>query len=256
MRKDKEIGKIYATNDYDKFHRYEWNRIPKQTTLKKIDKSVEENGWKVEPIIVNEEYGIYDGQHRWLYAKEHNLPLYYMIIPGLTKEDCQRMNAVRTSWLVSDYINFYASQGNTSYALLKALDSVYTSFDYGVLLYSLIGVSYGGGSIKMIQSGEFHCTTQQYNDAIDKLDYLTDLLPAIKSIKGRKTQLCWAIMFAYDLPEIDNERLSKVIKENCNNINPPVDTESALNELERIYNYNIKKKDKIVYLTTEWKKRK
>ena len=132
MKEDKEIGKIYETKEYDKFHRYEWNRVPKQNTLKKIDKSVEENGWKVEPIIVNEEYGIYDGQHRWLYAKEHNLPLYYTIIPGLTKEDCQRMNAVRTSWLVSDYINFYSAQGNTSYAMLKSLDGVYTSFDYGV----------------------------------------------------------------------------------------------------------------------------
>jgi hypothetical protein len=253
MKKDKEIGKIYESYDYDKFHRYEWNRVLNQNTLRKIDKSVQEDGWKKEPIIVNEEYGIYDGQHRYVYAKENKLPLYYIIIPGLTKEDCQRMNVARTSWVVRDYINFYSALGNTSYLMLANLDSKYP-FDYGVILYALIGMTYGGGT-KIIQNGKFECSSEQYNNAIEKLDYLTDLLYSIKAIKGRRTQLCWAIMYAYELPKIDKNRLAKVIKENCNHINPPVDMETALSEIERIYNYKINKENKI-FFTLEWKKNK
>ena len=252
--KDKEIGKIYETKDYEKFNKYDWNREINQSTLRKIDKSVQENGWKVEPIIVNKEFGIYDGQHRWVYAQENKLPLYYIIIPDITREDCQRMNAVRTSWKNQDYINFYAMQGNVDYLYLANLDKEFKSFDYGVLLYAIDKITYGGGTSKLIQSGNFKCSAQQYNEAIDKLDYLTNLFPFLKQIKGRRTQMCWAILFAYDLDNIDKERLAKVIKENCNMINPPVDTESALKELERIYNYNIKKKENIVYLLTEWKK--
>ena len=52
--KDKEIGKIYETKEYDKFKIYKWNRIINQNTINKIAKSVLENGWRVEPIIVNE----------------------------------------------------------------------------------------------------------------------------------------------------------------------------------------------------------
>lgn len=250
---DKEIGKIYETKDYEKFNKYDWNREINQSTLRKIDKSVQENGWRVEPIIVNEDYGIYDGQHRYMYAKENNLPVYYMIIKGLTKEDCQRMNAVRTSWKNQDYINFYAIQGNSSYLMLSSLDANYKNFDYGVLLYALNKTTYGGGTLKMLQSGSFECSKDNYIEATYKLDFLTNLLPYLKNIKGRRTQMCWAILFAYDLSGIDKERLSKVIKENCNSINPPVDVESAIKEIERIYNYKIRKEN-IVYLLTEWKK--
>lgn len=253
MNKDKEIGKIYETKDYDKFNKYDWNRNINKATLLKIERSVQENGWRVEPIIVNEEYGIYDGQHRYIYAKEHNLPLYYMVIPNLTREDCQRMNAIRTSWKNQDYIHFYAIQGNPSYLMLSSLDSTYTSFDYGVLLFALNKITYGGGTLKLIQSGNFTCTKEQYADAIDKLDFLTDLLPALKCIKGRRTQMCWAILFAYDLENVDKERLARVVNDNCNNINPPVDIESAIKELERVYNYKIRKEN-TVYLLTEWKK--
>lgn len=42
--KDKEIGKIYETKEYDKFKTYEWNRLINQNTLNKIAKSVLEMG--------------------------------------------------------------------------------------------------------------------------------------------------------------------------------------------------------------------
>ena len=253
--KDKEIGKIYETKEYEKFKIYEWNRNINVATINKINKSVTENGWRVEPIIVNEEYGVIDGQHRLKYASENNLPIYYMVIPGLTKNDCQMMNSIRSSWLVADYIEFYAIQGNSSYTMLLNLDSVYTNFNYGVLLYALNKEMYGGGSTKKIQAGTFTCTVDEYNSAIEKLDFLNNLLPYIKKVKGRKTQFCWAILFAYEQKDIDKERLEKVIIENCNNINPPADMETALKEIERIYNYKIKKEN-IVYLVTEWKKQR
>ena len=253
--KDKEIGKIYETKEYEKFKFYEWNRNINIATLNKISKSVIENGWRVEPIIVNEEYGVIDGQHRLKYASENDLPIYYMVIPGLTKDDCQMMNSIRSSWLAADYIKFYAIQGNSSYTMLLNLDSVYTNFNYGVLLYALNKEMYGGGSTKKIQDGTFSCTVDEYNSAIEKLDFLNNLLPYIKKVKGRKTQFCWAILFAYEQENIDKERLEKVIIENCNNINPPADMETALKEIERIYNYKIKKEN-IVYLVTEWKKQR
>ena len=125
-----------------------------------------------------------------MYAKENNLPLYYIIIPDITREDCQRMNAVRTSWKNQDYINFYAMQGNVNYLYLANLDKEFKSFDYGVLLYAINKITYGGGTLKLIQNGNFQCTANQYNEAIDKLDYLTNLFPYLKQIKGRRTQMC------------------------------------------------------------------
>ena len=51
------------------------------------------------------------------------------------------------------------------------------------------------------------------------------------------------------------DRLAKKIAENCNSINPPADMETALSELERIYNYKIRQENQL-YFVTEWKKQK
>ena len=255
MIKDKEIGKIYETKEYKKFHKYDWNRNISKNTMNKLKKSYEENGWKKEPIIINEEYGIIDGQHRFEFAQENDLPIYYMIIKGLTKEDCQIMNSVRTSWLVQDYIHFYAMQGNSSYIMLNSLNEMYDSFNLGIIMYAISNSAIGGSNQKTIANGDFKCTKKQYEDAIEVLDYLTTLKHSIKKIKGRKTQLCNAICWCYRNPKIDNTRLAMKLEENCNSFNPPVDIETALDEIERIYNYKIRKQN-IVYIKTEWKRQK
>lgn len=251
---DKEIGKIYQTKEYEKFIIYDWNRTIDKQTLNKIHKSVEEHGWKVEPIIVNEKYGIIDGQHRYTYAREHNLPVYYIVIKGLTKEDCQIMNSVRTSWKQQDYVNFYAMQGNKNYIFLKALDNMFDDFGLPVITYAINQDCYGGNTTKTLQNGSFECTNVQYNNATEILNYLNNLYEYIKKVPGRKTQLCMALTFCYNHPKIDNDRLAQKIIENCNTMSAIVDMETALKEVERIYNYNLKQKSKIVYILTEYKK--
>ena len=79
MSEEKEIGKIYETKNYDKFIKKEWNRDINQNNINKIDKSVKENGWLITPIIVNENYEIIEGQHRYYYAKQNNLVIYLLL---------------------------------------------------------------------------------------------------------------------------------------------------------------------------------
>ena len=253
INKDQEVGKVYETKDYNKFVLYDWNREITKSTLNKIHKSVMEYGWRVEPIIVNEELGIIDGQHRYTYAKEHDLPVYYIIIKGLTKDDCQMMNSARTSWKQADFIKFYAIQGNSNYSNLMILDSTYTDFNLGVILYATSNKKVGGSSAQIIINGNYICSKEQFYEEVEKLDNLNNIQQYIKQIKGRKTQLCQAIMFCLRLEKTDKDRLAQKIAENCNNINPPVDFETALQELERIYNYKLQKQNQI-YFVTEWKK--
>ena len=254
--KDKEIGKIYETKEYDKFKVYEWNRIINQNTINKIAKSVLENGWRIEPIIVNEEYGIIDGQHRYTYAKNNNLSIYYMIIPGLTKEDCQIMNSVRSGWLTTDYIRFYAIQGNASYARLMALNETYKQISLTSIVYALVSSHSEGGFSKTIANGKFECTTEEYELAVDILDYINSLMPSIRKVKGKKISLVNAIIWCYKSNLVDLNRLANQVETFANEMIGVTDLESALTNLEKYYNYNLKKKENIVYLVTEWKKNK
>lgn len=251
--KDKEIGKIYETKDYDKFNIKEWNRNINQNNINKIDKSVKENGWLITPITVNENYDIIEGQHRYYYAKENNLPVYYMIISGLTDKDCQIMNSIRTSWLTTDYIRYYAIKGDASYARLMSLNDTYKKINLTTIVYTLVGSHSEGGYSKNIINGEFKCTEDEYSLAIEILDYLTELMDEIKKIRGKRVSLCNALAFCYKLGTIDMQRMKNQLLNFSNSINSVVDMETALSELERIYNYKIREKNLFTY---EWKKGK
>lgn len=250
---DKEIGKIYETKDYEKFKIYEWNRIINQNTINKINKSVLENGWRVEPIIVNEEYGIIDGQHRYTYAKENDLPIYYMVIPGLTKEDCQIMNSVRSGWLTTDYIRFYAIQGNSSYAKLMVLNETYKQITLTSVIYALVNRHSQGKYLKEIVNGSFVCTTDEFNESVNILDYVNSLMDSIKKVRGKRVSLINAIIWCYKKRCVDLNRLALQIESFANEMSGITDMESALANIERYYNYNLKKKENIVYLVTAWK---
>lgn len=253
MNNDKKETTIYSTKEYDKFKLYEWNREINKGILKKIHKSVMKCGWRQEPIVVDANYGIIDGQHRYTYAKQHNLPVFYFIADGATQGDCQRMNSVRLGWKATDFIKFYATLGNKDFMNLSELLEMFSGFNLGTIAYAIIGASPTGGLSTKIIDGTFECNDESYLKAVESLSYLKNLEYYIQKIKGRKTQLCQAIIFCYWLDGIDRDRLARRIAETYNSINPPTDMERALEELEFIYNYKIGKFNR-VFIVTEWRK--
>ena len=256
MKKDKEIGKIYETKEYEKFSFFKSNRIINRNNLVNLDKSVQENGWKIEPITVNEKYQIGDGQHRYVYAKENKLPLYYIIIPGFNEEDCQRINSSRKNWVATDFIRHFTVLGNISYWRLMYLNEHYPSINLTSIVYALVNSHSAGGYIKKIINGKFECTADDYENATEILDYVNSLMESIKKIKGKKVSLINAIIWLYKNELVDSGRLATQIETFANEMSGITDMESALANIERYYNYNLKKKDNVVYLVTEWKKRK
>jgi len=78
--KSKE-GKILITYDYEIFKRMRGNRILNNSHVKNLVKSMKEK-YLPQPILVNKDMEIIDGQHRFAAAEELNLPIHYLIIDG------------------------------------------------------------------------------------------------------------------------------------------------------------------------------
>lgn len=249
----KNMENVFETTNYDKFKFETWNRDISEKNLKKIDKSVKEVGWKKHPIIVNENMVVIDGQHRLFYAKTHKLPVYYVVVNGLEAKDCVDINNVRTAWNIEDYIKLYASQGNESYILLRGILGDYSFAPITTIISLLKGNSVGGKFAAKVRNGELKLTQKECRDIRAKFDFLQELGPYIKAVKGRSTSIYAAIAFCYDLECINNARLKKQIKNRISTITPPVDIEAAYKEIEWIYNYKIKQED-YVYILTEYKK--
>lgn len=110
--------KILSTNDYSAFKDVKGNRIVRPAHVKKLKTAIEADPEtiKYNPILINENWQVIDGQHRLEAIKQLELPVYYVQVEGLTLENVQRLNSTAKQWQPMDYAQAFAKLGNQNYA--------------------------------------------------------------------------------------------------------------------------------------------
>lgn len=249
--KDRVVSNVKETQNYNQFKFLEENREVTNKALNRINRSVMKDGWRNYPITVNEKMEIIEGQHTFLYAREHNLPLRYVIQEGATKKDCQIMNSTKTKWTVNDYVHYYSKSGDINFKYLELLLNRYKQIPKSTILL----IAMRGDITEKVREGKAVVTNEQYNEAVIKLDFIENLLPAINQVGGRRASFIDALMEAYDMEGVDRDRLFNTINRNCWSMSPSSNKEESLKEIERVYNKQLGNSNKI-YMVTEWKKSK
>jgi hypothetical protein len=112
---------IHQSLDYSKFSFVVGNR---QINEEKVKEYVEmlEKGYSHDecPILVTKKMEILDGQHRFLAAKQKNLPIFYLISKKTAESDAMiDINRSSNNWKIEDYVLSYAKRGNENYQKLK-----------------------------------------------------------------------------------------------------------------------------------------
>jgi hypothetical protein len=100
-------SQIYVTKDYDKFEPINGNRSLNQLHINRLKQSIKEEYLETH-IIVNANYEIIDGQHRFTVIKELGLPLHYQVIHDYGLNEVHRYNQLVKAWGFMDYIKGYA----------------------------------------------------------------------------------------------------------------------------------------------------
>lgn len=117
--KNNTVGTIYETNDLSKFHFIKGNRTPTPKHVNRLTKSIEEHGFLENPIMVNEEFGVIDGQHRLLAAGKAGSKIYYIVTKGYDISEVQTLNMNQRNWTKRDYLDGFVDAGKPSYIMFK-----------------------------------------------------------------------------------------------------------------------------------------
>lgn len=115
MSVDLQALSIYKTKDYSKFIvDDEYNRDVNESNVKKIKKSITTYGdhGAVFPIVVDNNFRIIDGQHRFTARKEMNLSIYYVQDIELSSTVLGGINDSISKWKHTDFEKI-ASKKNT-----------------------------------------------------------------------------------------------------------------------------------------------
>jgi len=110
--------KVQKTKKYEIFKFRDDNRKKiDQSHVSRLIKSIDNNNLLEDnPIKVNANMEVMDGQHRLLAAKEMGIEIFYSV-DKYGKEDIIRMN-ISKPWYAEDYLNYYVTNGNEEYIKL------------------------------------------------------------------------------------------------------------------------------------------
>lgn len=245
-----KIPEIHVTTDYSMFSLLDANRDVAHK--RKIMDSIRKIGLVPAPIICNEKMEVIDGQGRLCACKEFDLPVYYIIVPGLGIEHCVGMNIGQTNWSILDYIKSYAAQGNQNYCRLLRLMERHPALGYKIIIASSTNTVQGGDN-DTIKLGNLKIDSSQIPHADMLCGWLDDNFVSLKNkIKGRFEYLCFALIFSHEHLGVNVSRLTDTVKDYAYEFSPIATVKDALLQIERFYNKNLSKQK--VYFVTEYDK--
>lgn len=241
---DEVAGVILQTKDYSQFHMDSLNRNLNEKHAKGLlEKLKKNNQLTLEPIIVDKNMKIIDGQHRFWALSQLNLPINYMIDSEISISDAAELNSNQRNWGVIDYVHVYANRGNINYQfLLKELSKYKTISQIGVIadVFSTIDFFRTGGT-KKIKDGKYRFDQQNRNENERFFNFISALHYKVSMDHKIPGNVQKAIKYWYFNPNVDQNRLEKVINKNFLE-KLPRDINLCAQEIGKKYNSHLKYK--------------
>ena len=252
---NKSIGIVYEEDDYSVFKHLHGNRSVEPVRIQKITESINKVGWVRNPIIVNENMEIVDGQGRFEVLKQLKMPIQYVVAYGAGVKECQSMNIGQGNWKPIDFVKSYAELGNASYALFLNLINRYPQFTLSQLVGVVKNDIYtNGSSIQGVKNGSLVLTQEQFEEVVCALESVIEFIPYLDKIDGSQRVKYTGVVWVLRNTKADRQRLLDVIKKGYPTISPVVDTRKDifLADLSELYNKRLSPQ-KCLYFDTEYK---
>lgn len=233
---DKNTEAMKHTTDYDIFGEITSNREVNAKHVRKLVAEIErKNLLHVNPILVNEQMQVIDGQHRLAAARILGVPIYYLQDTGIQKEDIALLNSNKKNWNAMDYINYHGAEKRPGFDVLAKF----------IIQNPLMQVS---TVIKLLNPDGKRNSDHIREGRIDVSN-----LPQAIAIAGfckwlrnyydaaYEDRIVSAIRKIFDADGFDEEQLVAKIEGQPRSLVPVINAKQALEMFTEIYNYNQKK---------------
>ena len=111
-------NKFFETTDYSKFKKTRGNRPVDPSHVAHLKKLIEEKDL-YDPIRVNRNMEVVDGQHTLEARKQLDLKVPYIIMDSDDPLDVARLNTGRKNWSMNDFLNHNCARGKMDYKICR-----------------------------------------------------------------------------------------------------------------------------------------
>lgn len=227
---------VYTTTDYFLFKPIDGNRTKSELHLSRLKKSMSEN-YLFTVIVVNENYEIIDGQHRFECIKELGLPLHYIICNGYGLDEVHILNQNAKIWNADDYLEGYCNLGMKEYLIYRDFKEKY-NIGHSECMGLLTGLTAIGAKYKPFHTGQFKAT--HLKQATDVMEKVLQCEPYYKGVRRRS--------FIYTISKLlKNENFNfnefvQKLKLQPSSLHDCINVNQYKLLIEDIYNYKRRKK--------------
>lgn len=174
----KPIFSLGETSDYDQFKWRDSNRQINDKNVRKLEKDIKERGLQ-SPIVVNEDYEIIDGQHRFVALKRLGQVIPFIISRRFKEDEDIAAMQVSLKWTAWDYCWNRAERGDLSCkkAIERAEDLFKTSQKKMSKIRTLELIMAGRSSTGMLsklKKNEYGINESCLNHVYDAIVLLSD----------------------------------------------------------------------------------
>ena len=233
-------NQIQTTTDYRKFKRLVGNRKV-DGRAERIKKSIEENGWISNPIVVNEKMEIIDGQSRFEALAQLGLPIEYRVVNSLDINACRMLNTYSVIWKYRDFLDSYAAEGNPNYVRVKNLMDTFGVTDVHIAVQAC-GKCLDAHSFV---NGQLEISQLEFGMGYKHLSFYSKFMKVLKRFGGRTRTKSNAFFLISETPNVDEDYLLEVLK-TCDPTKIYPDTMAHfLESVQRVYNYGRGRKNRV-----------
>lgn len=232
-------NQVHTTNDYFLFKPIDGNRNKNLLHINRLTKSISEN-YLFTVIVVNENYEIIDGQHRFEVIKELGLPLNYIICKGYGLREVQILNATSKTWNAEDYLDGYCKLGYPDYITYKNFKNKY---NIGHVECMTLLNNQNGDNIKAFYAGKFKI--KNIFESERKIELILMVEPYYRNCRRRS--FIFAMNTLLNNPNFNFSEFLQKLKiqplalQDCHNVT------SYIALIEEIYNYRRREKINLRY---------
>ena len=253
MRNDLEVYRpTYKTDNISGFERHPLNRNEKRVALKNLTNAMQKsNDLEFWPIKVDPLLRVVDGWHRFLAAKQNNVPVLYQIY---NHDECNRILKNQSvgagKWNTKDDLNQEIQRGNENCIKLQQYMNQ-ENIDLGTAIITLYGVclsgfnSIGGFRTLIFPDDITLCKRNNLRDcALQLVDYLSNkaLDKERKYIKTKRFYQALVLFLGMD--GITFEKFYECLIEHHSKVGNRPNIESYLDLFKILYNSKLRKKNR------------
>ena len=157
--------------------------LPRCLRVEQIIIGVLKVGYLDDPVLVNENFEIIDGQGRVEALKILGFPIRYIVQEGKGLFECIEMNTKSIRWNTQDYILSYADLGDPNFKLLVSMQETYEYLNCNSIGYILFGTPIRSDEVK---AGKLHITPELYAECKPYLEWTNKMAIRISKIEISK----------------------------------------------------------------------